>query len=162
MFAVADTDPITAFIKAHDYLHWPDFEPALFYKEWQHILARGAFIDVYHLARRLREARGRRRKLLLHAWEDDDPLALPLLAMAGAYPSASAQVPDYEAMVGEILGTERKVLGRTDPVPLEIRTRLTPSRLTAVDLDADEPGPDNGVYVGEGDNSSGVSHRLWR
>ena len=152
LFAVADTDAIAAFVQAHDYLYWPESKQALFDEAWQHIPPRGAFVDVYHPARRLHETRIRRRKLLLHAWEDDDPLGLPLLAMAGAYPSPSPQVPDYEAIVGEILGTERKVLGRTDPVPLEIRTRLTPSRLTAVDLDADDPGPDSGVYVGEGDN----------
>ena len=152
LFAVADTDAIAAFVQAHDYLHWPDFKQALFDEAWQHIPPCGAFVDVYHAARRMRETRVRRRKLLLHAWEDDDPLGLPLLAMAGAYPSPSPQVPDYEAIVGEILGTERKVLGRTDPVPLEIRTRLTPSRLTAVDLDADDPGADSGVYVGDGDN----------
>ena len=152
LFPVADTEPITSFVKAHDYLHWPDLDKVLFHEEWKHVPPRGAFVDVYHAARGIREARVRKRKLLLPVWEDDDPLAIALLAMAGRYPAPSSRVPDYEAMLGEILGTERLVLQRTDPVPPEIRTRLTPSRLTAVDLDADEPGPDNGIYVGDADN----------
>jgi hypothetical protein len=36
--------------------------------------------------------------------------------------------------LSQILGTEKLTLGPTDPIPTEIRTRLTPSRLTAVDL----------------------------
>jgi hypothetical protein len=152
LFPVADTEPITPFVKAHDYLHWPDFDRVLFHEESQHVPPSCAFVDVYHAARRLRDARVRKRKLLLPAWEDDDPLAMAFLAMVGHYSAPSSGVPDYEAMLEQILGTERLVLRRTDPVPPEIRTRLTPSRLTTVGLDADEPGPDNGVYVGDADN----------
>jgi hypothetical protein len=151
LFPVADNEPITAFVKAHDYLHWPEFDKALFHEAWQHVPPRAAFVDVYHAARGLREARVRKRKLLLAAWEDDDPLAMPLLAMAGRYPTPSSRVPDYEAMLSEILGGDKIVLQGGDPVPAAIRTRLTPSRLTAVDLEADEAGPDNGIYVGEAD-----------
>ena len=104
------------------------------------------------LPKSIREARVRKRKLLLPGWEDEDPLSLVLLAMVGRYPRPTSSVPDYEEMLGRILGTERLVLGRNDPVPADIRRRLTPSRLTAVDLDADERGPDNGVYVGDADN----------
>jgi hypothetical protein len=152
LFPVADTEPITSFVKAHDYLHWPDFDRVLFHEAWQHVPPHGAFVDVYHAARGIREARVRRRKILLPVWEDDDPLALALLAMIGRYPAPSSRVPDYEEMLAQILGIERLVIQSTDPVPPEIRTRLTPSRLTAVDLDADEPGPDNGIYVGDADN----------
>lgn len=152
LFPLADTELITSFVDAHDYLHWPDFTRVLFHEEWEHIPPRSAFVDVYHAARRIREARVRKGKILLPVWEDDDPLAIAILAMAGRYPAPSSHVPDYEAMLGEILETERLVLQRTDPVPPEIGTRLTPSRLTAVDLDADEPGPDNGIYVGDADD----------
>jgi hypothetical protein len=72
--------------------------------------------------------------------------------MAGQYPSPSSSVPAYEEMLAEILGIERLVLTSADPVPAEIRTRLTPSRLTAVHLDSDEPGPDSGIYVGDAAN----------
>jgi len=152
LFPIAETEPITSFVKAHDYLHWPDFDKVLFHEAWQQVPPRGAFVDVYHAARSVREARVRKRKLLMPVWDDDDPLALALLAMAGRYPEPSSSVPNYEEMLREILGTERLVLQRTDAVPPEIRTRLTPSRLTAVDLDADESGPDNGIYVGDADN----------
>jgi hypothetical protein len=149
LFPIANTEPIASFVNAHDYLHWPDFGKVLFHEEWQHVPPRGAFVDVYHAARSIREARVRKRKLLLPEWEDDDPLSLVLLAMAGRYPEPSSSAPNYEEMLSQILGTERLAVGPTDPIPAEIRTRLTPSRLTAVDLEADEPGPDNGVYVGD-------------
>jgi hypothetical protein len=152
LFPITGSESITSFVKAHDYLHWPDFNKVLFHEAWEHVPPRAAFVDVYHAARRLRETRARNRKLFLPVWKDDDPLRLPLLAMAGRYPLPSSIVPDYEQMLDSILGIERSVLQRTDPVPPEIRTRLTPSRLTAVDLDADEWGPDNGIYVGEAEN----------
>jgi hypothetical protein len=152
LFPVADTEPITSFVKAHDYLHWPDIDRVLFYEAWQHVPPHGAFVDVYHAARSLREARGRKRKVLLPVWDDDDPLAMVLLALVGRYPAPSSRVPDYEGMLDQILGTEKLMLRTTDPLAPEISTRLTPSRLTTVDLNADEPGPDNGVYVGEADN----------
>ena len=152
LFAVEDTDAITAFVQAHDYLHWPERRQALFHETWHHIPPRGAFVDVYHSARLLRETSARRHRLLFRAWEHDDALGLPLLALAGSYPPPSPQVPDYEAVVGEILKTERRVLGRTDPVPAEIGTQLTPSRLTEVGLVADHEGPDSGVYVGDAGN----------
>lgn len=149
LFPVADSEPITTFVNAHDYLHWPEFDKALFHEAWQHVPPRAAFVDVYHAARGLREARVRKRKLVLAAWDDDDPLAMPLLAMAGRYPTPSSRVPDYEAMLNEILGTDTIVVQRGDTIPADIRTRLTPSRLTAIDLEAEGGGPDNGIYVGE-------------
>jgi hypothetical protein len=65
-------------------------------------------------------------------------------------------VPDYEEMLDQMLGTDRLVVRSTDPVPTQILTRLTPSRLTGVDLDADEAGPDSGIYVGDADNPEDV------
>ena len=86
------------------------FDKALFHEAWQHIPPRGAFVDIYHAARSIREARARRRKLLLPTWQDDYPLAAVLLATVGRYPGPSSSVPDYEKMVSEILGTETLVL----------------------------------------------------
>jgi hypothetical protein len=152
LFPVADTEAIKDFVKSHKYLRSPYFNDKLFYAGWQHVPAHAAFVDVYHAARRIREARVRRRKLLLLEWSDDDPLAMPLLAMAGGYPAASTEVPDYPEMMEQFLGVERVTLQRDAVVPPEIRTRPTPSRLTAVDLDADDYGPDDGIYVGDADD----------
>lgn len=110
LFPVADTAPITSFVGVHDYFHWPSFSKTLFHEAWQHVSPRAAFVDVYHHARPLREARGRRRKILLPIWNDDDPLALVLLATAGRYPTPSPEVPDYKEMLTRILGTEDLVL----------------------------------------------------
>jgi hypothetical protein len=152
LFPVADSEGITSFVKSHDYLLWPDLKPKLFYEAWQHVPPHGAFVDIYHAARRIREVRLRKRKLLLVTWEEDDPLGMLLLATAGGYPAPSALTPDYEQMMGGIIGLDRTALQRTDPVPAEIRTRMTPSRLTAFELETDRSVPDNGIYVGDVSN----------
>lgn len=55
-------------------------------------------------------------------------------------------------MMKQLLGIERIALDRTLEVPPDIRTRLTPSRLTAAGLEPDDSGADNGVYVGDADS----------
>ncbi|MGE3509198.1 MAG: hypothetical protein AB7N65_09980 [Vicinamibacterales bacterium] len=152
LFPIEDTAAITSFVAAHDYLHWPSFSKTLFHEAWQHIPARAAFVDVYHAARALREARRRKRKMLMPSWDEGDPLALLLLAMLGGYPAPSSEVPNYKEMLARILGVEDAAIQSGAPVAAELWTRLTPSRLTTVDLDADETGPDHGVYVGTTDN----------
>lgn len=152
LFPVAPTDQISQFVKSHNYLLWPEFEERLFHERWQHIPPCAAFVDVYHAARRLRERRVRRRKMLMITCDSDDPLATLVLATVGAYPTPSANVPDYEDLVEPFLGIERIDLGRDDPIPHGLRSRMTPSRLTAVDLEADSVGPDHGVYVGDARN----------
>jgi hypothetical protein len=158
LFPVAATERINAFVAAHNYLLWPDFEKKLFYEQWQHIPPRAAFVDVYHAARRLREERVRRRKLLLVTCADDDPLATVILASAGHYPTASTSVPNYEEIMAGLLGVERITLTRDDPVPPTIRTRITPARLTTLDLESYESVPDHGVYMGDVRNVEDVTH----
>ena len=152
LFPVAAVDAVQAFVKSRRYLMWPDFNVSLFYAAWQHVPAHGAFVDVYHAARRIRESRARRKKLLVLDWADDDPLAMVLHGMGGRYPAPSSEVPDYVDMMDQILGIERIALDRTLEVPPQIRTRLTPSRLTAAGLEPDGPGAENGVYVGDADS----------
>src|SRR5215510_8091322 len=134
LFPVAETALISSFVGTHNYLHWPRFSKTLFHEAWQHIPPRSALVDVYHPARALREARGRRRRLLLPAWGEADPLAMVFLAMLGRYPPPSTAIPDYQEMLTRILGTEELALQPDAPVPPDLRTRLTPSRLTAVGL----------------------------
>lgn len=156
LFPIAGSDPITQFIGAHDYLHWPSFSKTLFHEAWQHIPPRAAFVDVYHSAMALREARGRRRKIVLPTWDDGDPLDLVLLAMVGGYPDASQEVPNYREMLTRVLGAEDITIQSGASIPPELQTRLTPSRLTTVDLGSDEAGPDHGIYVGAADNFTDI------
>lgn len=152
LYPVADTDSITAFVESHDYLPWPEFKPGLFYEKWQQTPPRTVFADVYHAMRWLKKVPRRRRKLLLPVWQDDDPLALMLLAAVGRFPTPSSQIPDYQENFTGAFGSDQLALAPTDPLPIELGTRLTPSRLTAVGLSQDERGPDDGVYVGDADN----------
>jgi hypothetical protein len=156
LFPISDTATVTSFVDRHDYLRWPEFNKVLFQEQWQHIPARCAFVDVYHAARSLRDSEKHKTKLLLPKWDDGDPLSSALLAMAGNYPAPSSSVPDYEAMLGDLLGIEMLDIGRTDPIPAEVRTRLTPSGLTTFHLDTHERSPDSGVYVGDAENFEDV------
>jgi hypothetical protein len=44
LFPVAQTEPITSFVKAHDYLYWPEFDWVLFNEAWQNVPPSGAFV----------------------------------------------------------------------------------------------------------------------
>jgi hypothetical protein len=149
LYPLSQADCIQAFVKSHNYLLWPEMKPELFHERWQHIPPRAAFADVWHAAWKLRELRLRRRKkALLLTFEDDDPLAPAILAMAGGYPLPSDKMPDYCEMLRQLLGLDTTHIGRGDQVPAALRMRLTPSRLTTLNLEADRPAPDHGVYIG--------------
>ena len=152
LYPVAGTPSIQGFIKAHDYLIWPDFGPTLFHEGWEHIPPHAAFVDVYHVARRLRESRIHRRKALLITCEDNDPLGTVVLAMAGGYPAPSNTTPDYAEILLHFLGVEIVALRGDEMVPAALRTRITPSRLTTFDLYGDRSSPDHGVYFGDAGN----------
>lgn len=158
LFPVTATERTEGFVAAHNHLLWPDFGRALFYDQWRHMPSRAAFVDVYHAARRLREQRVPRRKLLLLSCDEDDPLASVILATAGRYPAPSTRVPDYEDILARLIGIERVTLGRDEPVPPKVHTRVTPTRLTTIDLVSDEPVPDHGVYLGEAQSIEDVMH----
>lgn len=152
LFPVADTETIQRFRKSHDYLMWPEFrDHTLFFGRWEHIPPHAKYVDVYHAARRLMERKSRKTKALNVTWNADDPLAMLMLAVIGAYPTPSDAVPDYADMVGQLLPVEAIVIGSDDKVPV-VRARITPSLLTTVDLTLDGAGPDHGVYVGQCDN----------
>jgi hypothetical protein len=152
LFPVASSNAVQDFVKSRRHLMWPELNASLFYGAWQHVPAHAAFVDVYHAARRIRESRAKRKKLLVLDWADDDPLGMALEAMAGRYPTPSSDIPDYMDMMEQILGVERVGITSASEVPPEIRTRSTPSRLTAAGLEPDNFGADNGVYVGDADS----------
>ena len=152
LYPVAEVERVQTFIKSHNYLLWPEFGPTLFHERWQHIPPHAAFVDIYHAARRLEELGVRKRKALLIRYEDDDPLALVILAIAGAYPTPSNAMPDYREILQHFLGVEDIALTQDEPLPATLLTLDTPSRLTEVDLEADDPSPDHGVYFGDVEN----------
>ena len=56
LFPLEQSEGITGFIKSHEYLRWPEFgTPQLFHERWEERPAYGAIVDVYHVARRIRE-----------------------------------------------------------------------------------------------------------
>jgi hypothetical protein len=156
LFPLEETEEIAGFIKSHDYLRWPEFgKPQLFHERWEERPAYGAIVDIYHVARRIREEdigegpeppfRG-----TLYSWEETDPLRDVLLATVGAYPAPSAEVPDYAALFTRALKADTVSLRPEEPLPADINTRLTPSRLSTEELTLEGGGrtEDPGVYVG--------------
>ena len=156
LFPLEETEEIAGFIKSHDYLRWPEGgKPQLFHERWEDRPAYGAIVDVYHVARRIREEdigegpeppfRG-----TLYTWEENDPLRDVLLATVGAYPAPSAEVPDYPSLFTRALKAETVALRPDDPLPADINTRLTPSRLSTEELTLEGGGrtAEPGVYFG--------------
>ena len=96
LFPLEESEKINGFIKGHDYLRWPEFQKAqLFHERWEDRPPYGALVDIYHVARRIREEdigekpeppfRG-----ALYSWDEGDPLRDVLLATVGAYPAPSS------------------------------------------------------------------------
>ena len=156
LFPLEQSEGITDFIKSHEYLRWPEFRtPQLFHERWEERPAYGAIVDVYHVARRIREKdigegpeppfRG-----TLYSWEENDPLRDVLLATVGEYPAPSAEVPDYPALFTRALKAETVALRPDAPLPADINARLTPSRLSIEELTIERGGriDEPGVYFG--------------
>src|SRR5258708_35352265 len=60
--------------------------------------------------------------------------------------------------MARVIGIERIALGGGEQVPPKIRTRVTPTRLTALGLESYESVPDHGVYVGDVRSVEDVMH----
>ncbi len=160
LFPLEESEKISGFIKGHDYLMWPEFQKAqLFHERWEDRPPYGALVDIYHVARRIREEdigegpeppfRG-----ALYSWDEGDPLRDVLLATVGAYPAPSAEVPDYEDLFARVLKADKVALRLDKPLPADLNTRLTPSRLSTEELALEGGGraEDPGVYVGSVDD----------
>ena len=140
LFPLEESEKIGGFIEGHDYLRWPEFQKAqLFHERWEDRPPYGALVDIYHVARRIREEdigegpeppfRG-----ALYSWDEVDPLRDVLLATVGAYPAPSPEVPDYEDLFARVLKADKVPLRLDEPLPADLNTRLTPSRLSTEEL----------------------------
>jgi len=155
LYPLEKTEEITGFIENHDYLQWPEFGTQLFHGRGENRSAYGVLVDVYHVARRIREkdiGEGPEPPFhgTLYSWEENDPLRDVLLATVGDYPSPSAEVPDYAELFSRALKADAVGLRPDEPLPADINTRLTPSHLSAVGLTLEGGGrsQDPGVYLG--------------
>ena len=158
LFPVGTEEPVAAFVKAHNYLTWPHLGDAqLFHEKWEDQPPYAALVDIYHVARRIYESKIRdvaepRIQASLLFWDANDPLAIILLATAGAYATASSAIPDYGRLLEKWLRGEKIPLRPDEALPADLNSRLTPSRLCAAELEHDHVPEDPGFYVGRADD----------
>ena len=158
LFPVETVEPVATFVKAHDYLMWPNVgDGQLFHEKWEDRPPYAAFMDIYHVARRIydnaiHDVAEPKIRASLFSWDADDPLAIILIATVGAYPTASVAIPNYERLLEEWLCGERILLRSDEALPADLNSRLTPSRLCAEELEHDHIPDDPGFYVGRADD----------
>lgn len=115
-----------------------------------------SFIDIYHPLRSLFEEHIKdkpepRASSTLYQWDLADPLNHVLLATFGSYPSRDEIGKDYSNFFVDNLRGQRVPIGRADELPADAYRKLTPSALTAFDLEWSgfSPRGNPGFYVGE-------------
>ena len=65
LFPVEQTDQLTKFVSAYDYLAWPtEADYQLFHPQWENDPPYAAFVDIDHVAHRLRERERQRDKFV--------------------------------------------------------------------------------------------------
>jgi hypothetical protein len=162
LYPVSKTPTVTTFVGSYPNLPWPEYDDQLFWPRWEHRPPHAVFVDVYHAAAQIHERRIRDvADPVLHAtvfrWQPNDPLADVFLATAGAYPGASDEIPDYERLLVNALHGKVFDLSMDSPVPADLNTALTPSRLTTYDLEADRsPFGRPGVFVGDANDFAAI------
>jgi hypothetical protein len=152
---IADDAQIKSFIKKFEYLPWPLFEPALFRHSGKFHTPN--FLDITHPLSKIadelqhqNDSFGDTEQFAMLRWDKDDDLANVLLATFGAYPTADEINRDYGRYVTETINPSLEGLKKDDAVPASLLNRLTPSALSAEELNWDRiPNKSTlGFYVG--------------
>ncbi len=161
LYPVVDDTQVRQFIEQFPHLPWPDFHKEFFIEgAWGKI---ATFLDVYHPVRHLFEEFVKdkdepRISATLYEWEHNDPLRDVFLAYFGSYPPKDETGKDYSSFVEQNLKGKRVKLGTTDAVPPDAYRALTPSAISAYDLEGDRPPPREhpGLYVGSADDFTDI------
>jgi hypothetical protein len=154
LYPVSSIATVDAFIKSFHNLPWPKFERELYIDSPRGKVA--SFIDIYHPVRSLFEEHIKDKpepcvSPTLYQWDSLDPLKHVLLATFGSYPSRDEIGKDYSSFFVDNLRGPRVEIGKADNLPADAYRKLTPSALTAVDLDWSgfSPRGNSGFYVGD-------------
>jgi hypothetical protein len=154
LYAVSALPAVEAFIAGFPHLPWPNFERELYTDSPRGKVA--SFIDVYHPLRTLFEQHVRdksepRVSSTLYECGAADPLRYMLLAAFGAYPDPEEIGKDYSDFFVTNLRGKRVAIGEADALPADAYKMLTPSVLSAFDLDWSgfSARGNPGFYVGD-------------
>src|SRR6185436_4157617 len=158
LFPVGESELTAAFVKAHEYLPWPNGESRLFHDEWHGRPPYAVYADIQlPIARALGRTAGgdQAQQSALFRWDATDPLSDVLLASLGCYPAPSSSMPNYEAVVAQDLRAEAIPIRGEDPLPELAIQVLTPVRLASmVALESERRGGRPGLYVGSASDAT--------
>jgi hypothetical protein len=165
---VSDDPQVKAFVKKFEHLPWPLLYPDLFTKfSGRHL---PNFLDVSHSLQKIAEdvrvpdsltfaqdpfilPAESNRFSLVH-WSEDDPLGDVMLATFGAYPKAEETGRDYERFIKENIRPSHYWAKQGEPLPAYLLDKVTPSEISALDLNWDRVPCDTtlGFYAGRAGN----------
>lgn len=125
---VSECDEVNAFIKQYPYLETPFELQGIFDNDAE---PDANFLDIYHPVRQIHErfTKGEMQftpRLL--EWQDDDPLAMALLASLGNYPKIPEQ---YFRFYEQLPKYEKEDLAKDAPIPATFYQYFSPAELTA-------------------------------
>jgi hypothetical protein len=164
LYPVADEPTITRFVERFPHLRWPILHKGLFIDDMD---GRGLtnFLDIYHPLRKIHERHIENRPkssfaASLFAWDDTDPLRDVFAAQFGTYPSHEEIHIDYSKWFRKALNGRRMQLPIDGPVPGDAFRHVTPSSVSAFEIDQDR-GPNwdyPGFYVGDATDFADIVH----
>jgi hypothetical protein len=139
LYPVAKVPSIESFINGFPYLPWPKFERGLFLDSMGGKIA--SFLDIYHpvaalFEEHIKDKAKPRVAGTLFEWNEADPLKDVFLASFGAYPARDEIGKDYTDFFVTNLKATRVQLNVADAIPADSYKALTPSALSAFDLNS--------------------------
>jgi predicted Zn finger-like uncharacterized protein len=154
LYAIGSVPAIEGFIMSFRYLPWPKFDRGLFLEGLRGKTA--SFLDIYHpvaalFEEHIKDKTEPRVTGTLFDWQENDPLKDVFLASFGAYPTRDEIGKDYTDFFVTNLRAKRVTLNVEDAVPGDSYNALTPSALSAFDINSyGRSARDNpGLFVGD-------------
>lgn len=156
LYPISESDEVNEFVKLYPYLETPYELSRIFDGEnpWH-----PNFLDIYHPVRQIHERFSGKEMSFTPShltWQDDDPLALALLASIGNYP----QTPDqYFRFFAQLPGYEKVDLAKDAPLPPTLYQYFSPTELTTyrTEFSLDFKSGLAGFYVGDSGNFDDLS-----
>ena len=161
LYNVSGAEGVDNFIKEFPHIQWPDFHSELFVETGRGEAREPTMLDVVHPARHLYESHVDRREkpaidAAIYSWDEGDPLRFILAATCGSYPPEAETGRDYSSLFQRALAVTPVALTQAQPLPDDLFRKLTPSHLTAIDLETsvfhNSSREDPGFYYGDSQN----------
>jgi hypothetical protein len=141
LYPAADERLIHEFITKFPWIPWPDFERELFVARPGGKVA--AFLHIYHVVRGLFEEHIKNKSnstfsATVFEWDSTDPLQDVFLAYFGSYPPKDDISKDYGEFVKRNLRGNAVRLSTNGDVNPDVLKAITPSVITAYEVEWDE------------------------